>query len=97
MSKFDRLPESDSDDSGEDEDIDPEEEARQRAALKRAQPVATKKLFAGLSSAIDGPASDLQAPGSGSAHSQETSATTSSEQLVEETFADFEAGDSTSI
>ena len=36
MSKFDRLPESDSDE--EEDEIDPEEEARQRAALKRAQP-----------------------------------------------------------
>ena len=65
MSKFDRLPESDSDE--EEDEIDPEEEARQRAALKRAQPAMAKKLFKGLSSAIaDGPPADdapVPAPG----------------------------------
>lgn len=65
MSKFDRLPESDSDE--EDDEVDPEEEARQRAALKRAQPAMAKKLFKGLSSAIaDGPPADgapVPAPG----------------------------------
>lgn len=87
MSKFDRLPESDTDDDEESE-IDPEEEARQRAALKRAQPQATKKLFSGLSSAL---ATDLEPPVS------QTSDIAQPEHTEVPNFADFGGGDATSV
>ena len=96
MSKFDRLPESETDDDEEDDIIDPEEEARQRAALKRAQPKATKKVFAGLSSALSAaPASanntgDMRAPGG-------VAEPTAQQENEDSDFADFESGSASAI
>jgi len=103
MSKFDRLPESDTEDDDDDDEIDPEEEARQRAALKRAQPRAVKKMFAGLASALDtGAADSLQPPGStldavaaGESQPAEAAAAALSPEIAD--FADFEVGAGTAM